>query len=150
MKTGTILAAMVTVILGGFVVWQSWDFPAEVASAPGPGVYPTMLGWVLMVLGVLLFVQTILSKKKEEVAIAFSSKQAIFVYKLMGLAIGYCLLLPLTGFLVTSFMFLAVTSYLLGLRNWLMLIVSPAIAVAFIVLIFGYLFHIPLPSQSIL
>ncbi|WP_346243822.1 tripartite tricarboxylate transporter TctB family protein [Shouchella clausii] len=150
MKTGTILAAMVTVSLGGFVIWQSRDFPAEVASAPGPGVYPTMLGWVLIVLGALLFVQTILSKKKEEVVVAFSSKQAIFVYKLMGLAIGYCLLLPLTGFLVTSFMFLAVTSYFLGLRNWLMLIVSPAIAVAFIVLIFGYLFHIPLPSQSIL
>ncbi|MBM7840943.1 putative tricarboxylic transport membrane protein [Alkalihalobacillus xiaoxiensis] len=150
MKMGTIIAALFTIILGLFVVWQSKDYPAQVASAPGPGIYPTVLGSILILLGILLIVQTIISKKREAISIAFSSKQAIFVYKIMGICILYCIALPYIGFIISSFMFVGITGYLLGQRNWLGLIITPLLVVVSIFFIFGSLFNIPLPNQTIL
>lgn len=149
MKLGNIISSIVVVVLGVFIILQSNNFPDEVASAPGPGIYPSLLGWLLVLLGSILLIQTFVFRKKEEIIVTFTSKQALFIYKLIGVSVLYCIVLPFLGFAITSFLFLIITSFMLGLKKYRLLILIPMVSIILILFIFGTIFHIPLPGQTI-
>lgn len=149
MKFGNAIVSIFVIVLGGLVILQSRNYPIEVSSAPGPGIYPTLLGWALVILGSMLLIQTVISRKKEVKRVDFKGKKPVFIYKLIGVAILYCIVLPFAGFTVTSFLFLVAVSFLLGLKKYKLLVLIPALAITFIVFIFGTLFRVPLPGQTI-
>lgn len=148
MKAGNRVSAFVTILIGVIVLYLSKDFPKEVSSAPGPGFYPTILSWMLIALGIILLAQSFILKQIDIKGL-FSSKKNKFIYKICGIGVIYCMMLPLIGFIVTTLIYLAVLSYILGLRKRKFLILLPIVATALIVFIFEILFQIPLPKQML-
>lgn len=149
MKKGDIIVAFTCIAIGSVFLILSQEFPKEISNSPGPGFYPALLSYLLIVLGVILFIQSLASKKRQEIVITLKSKQAIFSYKITGISILYVIFLPILGFILTTLLFIAVTSYLMGIKNWKIIMILPIIITTLTVIIFEVVFHIPLPGQSI-
>lgn len=49
-----LLAGLVVMALGGFVVWHGLGYRLGTVSRMGPGFFPVMLGWLTVALGALL------------------------------------------------------------------------------------------------
>lgn len=148
MKTGNRVSAIVTIFIGSLVIFLSRDFPKVVSSAPGPGFFPAILGWMLIILGFILLVQTFIWKHKD-ISKLFSVEKNKFIYKICGIAVIYCVLLPFIGFIVSTLLFLFVLGYILGLRKRKFLTLFPIVGTILIVFIFEVLFQIPLPKQML-
>ncbi len=149
MKKGNIIASLISIGIGIFFIYLSKDFPKEVSNAPGPGFYPSFLGVILIILGALLLIQTLIDKKKKDIPLALGSKQARFIYKIFGVVALYAITLPFTGFIATTFSFLIVMCYLMGLRSYKLLLIIPLGVTTVVFLIFDIVFKVPLPSQSL-
>ncbi|TLS38544.1 tripartite tricarboxylate transporter TctB family protein [Pseudalkalibacillus caeni] len=121
----------------------SYRLPAFSYSIVDADALPKGLGVLLAILSVLLFFQSPHEKpafklKKEEVAILLS---------VFGLILGYILLFEFLGFLLTTIIFLIVTSRILGYTNWKSII---SVSLGFTVVLyfsFNYLLQIYLPQE---
>ncbi|MEI3605206.1 tripartite tricarboxylate transporter TctB family protein [Pseudogracilibacillus sp. SE30717A] len=149
MKKGNIIASLISIGIGICFIYLSKDFPKEVSNAPGPGFYPSFLGVILIILGVFLLIQNLIDKNKEDVSLALGSKKARFIYKVIGIVTLYAIVLPFIGFIATTFSFMIVMCYLMGLRSYKLLLIIPLGVTTVVFLIFNMVFKVPLPSQTL-
>jgi hypothetical protein len=127
-----------------------------IAPEPVPGQmdgaqWPQMILGLLVILFIVNIAKIIKNKdtRKKEV-LEFSIKGIITNKLFIGsvLLIIYSLAISRTGFVVTSFIFFMVYSYLLGEKRILRLIITSALSVALLYFVFNKMLDIMLPRGN--
>ncbi len=102
----TRIISLVMTALGAYVIHETYGFRKSMFDPVGPGVYPRLLGWLMIVLSILIFFTTPngSSKKKK-----LDYKAMVFVG---GAMLLYALLVEPVGFVPATFPFmLAIPMY---------------------------------------
>lgn len=146
MKKWNNVISIVIAALGVAVIALSSKFPIELGQGdPGAGFWPTIMGAILVLLAVLLLINNIRGKEKEEAkTFALTTPANILVYKFMGLTVVFCVLMYVVGLLAAAFLFVPVAMYMLGARGKMVFIIDVVFVLALYV-VFMRLLHTPLP-----
>ena len=109
-----------------------------------PSFLPSVLGVAIMIVGLAMIGQSF-RKNSEKESLDFSRSGSFRVGLAAVLLIAYTLLFPRLGFVLTSAIFIAVFTYLFGLRSWWKIVLTMVLVPVAVWLFFEKLFRIPLP-----
>jgi hypothetical protein len=125
-----IASSLVLILFGvGFLLYDL-KYPIDTWGNPGPGVFPLMVGAVLVMLAVWQLVQDVRKPKPEETkeshertgrtVTEFLQRDRGQAKPLLMIAtfIFYLLMVKWVGFFVSNFLFVIVSSKLIGARDW--------------------------------
>ncbi|SNS00238.1 Tripartite tricarboxylate transporter TctB family protein [Anaerovirgula multivorans] len=147
MKKWSYIIACVTTIIGGTFIYLSKDFPQKAGNAPGPGLWPGLLGAVLIGLSLILVISTLTTKKtsmmENMVLLTVPIKR---VYKLMGITIAFTVILYFFGFVIATLLFIPAVMYLLEVRSLKYMVTTSLLVTTFIYVVFVLILNIPLPK----
>lgn len=121
--------SLVFLLVGAGYLAYNTGYSLDTWNNPGPGVFPLMVGSVLMILAVCQLIQTLRRPKmgadQERVGSKIKSVKAFFresgeakPFILVIVFILYLLMVKGVGFFVSNFLFVTVSSKLLGARDW--------------------------------
>jgi len=149
MKKAEINAAIVFLILSGYVIWEASQMPPSATFGPGAAFLPFWLGVILALLATILLVSAVRrpATEKDRTQV-FPGKQALF--SIAGVMVGlgaYISLIEILGYLVDTFLFVLFLMKVVERERWrLSLIVSVCTTVGLFVM-FQLLLRIALPSN---
>ncbi len=127
-------SGLLLLLIGGWVVWYVRYFPKLDEGYPGPSLFPSLVGWLLLLIGVFSLGQHFLTPSRIEAA---DQKKPHYRDFVLGIAtvILYPILQPLIGSLACIFL-VCITIGLLLRVIWWQAALTAAIAAGFIYLIF--------------
>lgn len=111
----------------------------------GPEFFPKLILVSLAILSLSLTIKGCRNLTKGESKQAFDKKIFFLILSYIILLIIYINLFFITGFIISTIIFLIVGQYLFGLRKWLTLFLIAIIVPFALYYIFTALFNIPLP-----
>jgi len=142
---GRLLALAVLVASGVYLV-NAWPLPAGTAARPGPGFYPMAVG----VFGAAVALAWVVSAFRRAPAAvdgaAMDGPSRTRVSATTGLLLGFCLLLPWTGYPVAALLFTGLLLRGLGAGWTAALVIGLGSALASYY-VFGMLLGVPLPRS---
>lgn len=110
--------ALVILVIGAVVVFNSWQLGAEWASdGPGPGYFPFYIGLVLCISGAAVLYQSLLGKDRNLAAFV-SGEQIRRVMSVLLPAGVYVVAIQLLGVYVASAIYITVFMVVLGKFSW--------------------------------
>lgn len=118
------------------------------SDAPyGPDFFPKLVLILLGVCSLVLFVKGIMDMKTKQRVSRLQLDKGLIVSIVLYviLLIVYINLFFVTGFIISTIIFLLIGQYLFGVRKWLRLIVIAIIVPFILYYLFTVLFNIPLP-----
>ncbi|OXS74660.1 tripartite tricarboxylate transporter TctB family protein [Domibacillus enclensis] len=125
-KTFDRYASIVFLLIGVLFIVESRKISASsYGSNVGPDIFPIGLGILLVLLSIKLFIETAKMKKEDTKGEKPDYKRFLIIF---GAAVLYVVLLEPLGYVITTFLFLAVGFQVLEKGGWLKTI---AIAAAF-------------------
>ncbi|OYR52634.1 hypothetical protein DJ73_10330 [Halorubrum sp. Ea1] len=139
-EIGSVL--LVAFAIGVFFVSRS--FPSGVGGTPGPALFPRFIAGGIAILALIQFVDAIVSR--DPIGKTVTRDDIIRFGAPVTLLVGYALVLPLAGFLLTTIVFLVAVMYYSGAHN-LRVIVPLAFGISAVLqnVFVGFL-HVPLPD----
>ncbi|TKX81309.1 tripartite tricarboxylate transporter TctB family protein [Halorubrum sp. SD626R] len=139
-EVGSVL--LVAFAVGVFIVSNS--FPSGVGGTPGPALFPRFIAGGVAVLAFIQLVDAFVSRDQDIKTVTRSNLSRFGAP--VTLLVGYALLLPLAGFLLTTIVFLIAVMYYSGAHTF-RVIVPLAIGISVILqnVFVGFL-HVPLPD----
>ncbi len=133
------IGAIFATLVGAGYFYEAVAMPdVSIGDPLGPRLFPMLLGACMTLLGVSLVLKP---AEREESSFGLSSRSWGLVF-LLGLY-GYGI--PIGGYPLCTFLFLAVGSRILGERSWLRGVTISATMSALIFLLFTKVLDIPLP-----
>jgi putative tricarboxylic transport membrane protein len=134
----------VLLVIGGITLWGSVHLSMGTLKHPGPGFFPFLLGFVLV-----LFSIALISKhwQKDQVPQPFWAGRT-WVRPLLGVMIlgFYALLVDWVGFLITTFAFLAIWMAVIERLRWRTILSISIGTTVVLYLIFSLFLEVPLPQ----
>lgn len=138
------VASVLLVLLAGGIFLVSRDFPSGVAGTPGPAFFPRVIAGAIAVLAVVQLVDTVVTREADERTVTMNDVVRFVVPA--AFLVGYILLLPMAGFLLTTVAFLVALMYYSGARDLRVTVpLSVVIGVILQNVFVGFL-HVPLPG----
>ena len=134
-KVNVIMGAVVAGI-GAYFVWAGRALPSPVTASTPPGLFPQIVGGLLVLLGIILTVRELLRYRRGA-----SQPQEVVIQNARPL-------LKPVGFVVMTFLYLAAMFYNLEpvlQKLWIKLLVS-AVFTALLYVVFGMVFRVSLPE----
>ncbi|MGH2735411.1 MAG: tripartite tricarboxylate transporter TctB family protein [Actinomycetota bacterium] len=142
-----IVAGVIFVALGGFVLMQSLQLDFYIEGVPGPGFFPALLAIAMSVSGALLVVTR--SRAGGEAAEEFKLPSRWQAKRSLGLWIAVLassLLVGVVGFLAAMFLLVAVILLVIEGRRGIVTIVTIVATPLLAYLLFASLLQVPLPA----
>ena len=145
MKIPHITSGIVSIFIGGFFYFLTMDFPELKNNELGPAFLPRIYCGLLIIFGLILFIQGLLDKNKE------AEKVKTFGYALMSMAIVflYILVLPYVGFYISTVLAMLGLLIFSKVRRVLLLVSVPIGAVLFVYLVFELMLKVQIPKGSL-
>ena len=148
LKRDEIIAGMVIFIFGGVIAVLSLRMPIGIFRMPGTGMFPLILGILLMFLSCIFLLKLLYQYKKttarrDSAAERGSPVQLILFFGTMVLATAFFNQL---GYLLTSFLLLVVLLRTLGMKQWFNNIFLSLISAVASYFLFVQWLKIPLPK----
>jgi hypothetical protein len=125
-----IASSLVLVLFGvGFLLYNT-KYSVDTWANPGPAVFPLMVGAVLVILAALELLQDVRKSKPKEIKESNeesgSSIRGFFRTKkgdakpllMIAVFIVYLLMVKWVGFFISNFLFVIISSKLMGARDW--------------------------------
>ena len=125
-----IASSLVLILFGvGFLLYDI-KYPLDQWANPGPGVFPLMVGVVLVILAVWQLVQDFRSPRLQEAEKNHHGKMKLvteFIQRkrgegkplfMIGIFIVYLLMVKWVGFFTSNFLFVIISSRLIGAKDW--------------------------------
>ncbi|ADC50550.1 TctB transporter component [Alkalihalophilus pseudofirmus OF4] len=149
-----IIFSLLIVVFSMFFLIQSLKLPIGTSSNIGAGAWPTTVLLLLMSLGIILLVKS--SKKMKAlqyrgevetqdrgdvIEIKFPRMHLIVTL----LIFSYVLSINILGFLTATPFFIFILAFLLGMSNWIKLIITALSSSFVIVYVFTIVLNVPLP-----
>ena len=115
---------------------------------PGSGLIPFIVGLFIGMIGLLLFVKELRRGSQKGATRKFwgSPNAAKRVGYLLGGLCAMAYLMPILGFLITSFLVTAFMLYVIEPQKWFMVVATSAPSCLSVYFLFGYILQIPLPK----
>ncbi len=124
-------------------------FSANQISEPGikygPDFLPKLILILLAILSLSLVIKGIVSLKNDHSSNSFDKHIFILIVLYIILLIVYINIFFITGFIISTIIFLFIAQYLFGLRKWFRLILVSLIVPFVLYYFFTIVFNIPLP-----
>jgi hypothetical protein len=128
-------AGVMFVLFGGFFAGFGTQYTFGTAARMGPGYFPTVLGVILMILGIVVAVSGMSSKNAEEKVDKFAWDVMLLI--LGSLTLFGVLLNPL-GLILSLFVLVMVASYASHEHKWVASIGNSAVLIALCLFVFVY------------
>ena len=150
---GEIVFACLMLMLSAFLLWTSIGI-SGFKSATSAGSFPMAASATMLVCSLMVVAQTVRlplaeCRVGESVAVAFVRRIAPPVVVWTTLAvIAYMLLLEWLGFMVGSYLFLNLCTWILGGRRVLLNLMVSALSLAAVYVVFQTAFSVQLPAGS--
>ena len=147
MRNCNLLVSVVTGIVGALIATTSYSYGIEVTLyGPGAGFWPFFLGLSLLIVAAVLLFDTIRNSGKYVLEpVVLSNPGNIAAYHMMALVCGYGVTMFVIGFYPSTFIFMFAAMYMLGLRNYKLMLAVVLLFLGFIFLVFTQLLNIFLP-----
>lgn len=141
-RHNTTLAALVFLLLGGWICLEASQLPFGGFRMPGAGFFPLLLGVALCLLSLLLLLTTLLGPAE----VASASPVRAEVFYLMAAILAAAWLFERLGFVSTMVLFLGVILKVLGKLGWTATVVLALVGSAAASVLFNRVLLIGLPS----
>jgi len=117
-----VISSLVLLSLGTGYLAYSLTYPMETLNNPGPGVFPVTAGGGLIILTLSQLIQSLkrAGKQLPSKDSPASSENAIKVKPFFMVLVfaAYLLIMNWTGFFTANFLFIVVSSRLIGAKDW--------------------------------
>jgi putative tricarboxylic transport membrane protein len=146
-RTGRAIAGLIGLV--GFVGYlqMALDMPSGSTGNPGPGLWPTMVGYFGVAMSIMLVLEALLMANSTEGNIEFPRQEVLRrVLGFLGLSLAYILVVPVLGQLVASTLFFTVIIKLLSKKNWLIALFFGALSAVLIWAFFTQALSLRLPA----
>lgn len=151
MKKYNVITSIILILVGVLVIFNSQHFPDTINNnTPGPGFWPSILGWGLGLTSTGLLITSLLNKNPDtEDPIKWKSagfKQILKLAVVLGLfGIG----LKYLGFFPSSLAFIVAVMLIMGERDWKTILVATVAITLCIYIIFALLLGLILPKGKL-
>ncbi|WP_158232536.1 tripartite tricarboxylate transporter TctB family protein [Sporosarcina sp. P13] len=139
-STGTVL--LIFSLIGYF---YSTKLAVDSTIKYGPDFFPKLVFSLLAFTSVILLLTAILRFKRSKEFVSMSQKVIFGVVLFIVVLIGYIGLFFLTGFIISTIIFLLIGQWLFGIRKIPILIATSILLPFVLYFVFTFLFKIPLP-----
>lgn len=136
------------------IVLDTRSFTANFRGGdPGPASYPLMIACVSLIASAFLVVGTLRRGLSRKVAAPSDDEAGGDVDRRMAAMLGAlvltAVLLPVIGFSFAMILLLGVTGLLMGETRWWVVLATAVSSTLITLLLFGYVFSVPLPEGPI-
>ncbi|MDR7400986.1 MAG: tripartite tricarboxylate transporter TctB family protein [Armatimonadota bacterium] len=141
------LAGVVLALLGSYVFVAARSFPRMAGQYPGPGLFPQLLGALLVIAGVALVVGSVAGGRARvrRALLGGSRRERLSALLVVAAVIFYIVAVTRLGFAVVSVLILSGLMAALGVRvRWSVLIGVGTTVVLYV--LFARLLRVPLPE----
>mgnify|MGYP001398708189 CR=1 FL=1 len=142
MKRANLIASVLVMAVAAYFYYLTFSFPTVSAQETGPAFVPRIYCGALMLLGLILFIQGLLHKEKED---GQQGKMGM-VFAVMGVMLLYLFLIALAGFYASTVLMVLALLWIFKVRSPVLLICIPAGTALFVFLFFEELLAVPMPS----
>ena len=146
------IVGIVGMVLGGIIMHASSAFPMQFTeNGPGPGFWPFSLGGALAVAALVLLVFSFMKRAdlaQQRVNLTTAANKRVYI--MMGLVVVFCVLINLLGFYPAAAALIVATMKLMDYHNKKGILLTTALTLAFIYLVFGVLLHTQMPQSIFL
>jgi putative tricarboxylic transport membrane protein len=124
-----VLSSLVLILFGAVFLLYDIKYPLDELANPGPGVFPLLVGTVLAILAALQLVRSLRKMKppggenegtEEARPVTETPRRDAGARVLLMIAVFvvYLLMVKWVGFFASNFLFVIVSSRLLGAKDW--------------------------------
>ncbi|MFK7751236.1 MAG: tripartite tricarboxylate transporter TctB family protein [Sedimentitalea sp.] len=149
-KPGEVLFALLLLVFSISAFWQSYGI-SGFSGKTTPGVFPMLASGVMIVSGVVILLGAL---RKPAVARASAGFMAQILpthhIVLIALVLGYVVLMPFFGFVVSSAVFLFCAFQYLWRKNPLVILALSAVTLVIVYIIFREVFQVVLPQGTLM
>ena len=117
--------------------------------SPGAGVFPVLVGIILMILTLIMAIRASISKEGGESPFP-KGRESSRVLGMFGSLVFYTIALPILGHPVSSAICFGVILKVMGMRQWGRVLLGGGSAAIISWYLFGILLEIPLPLMPLL
>lgn len=161
---GNLIAAFLLIVISTYIYYETSTYPKlTMAGMLGPEAFPRLLALMFIALSAILIYQGIKGRvDSRTIRVNIKDKGLRRIICVLTITVAYMLVLPHTGFLVTTSIYLAILFVILGVRaphalprfvekipRWLrslLMIVIVSLGVSWVIYyVFQILLKIPLP-----
>ncbi len=148
MKKCNYIISGISAILGIIIMFLSQKLSIDFTKhGPGAGFWPFILGIIMTAVSVILFIATVINKKKlEEIPVVLNSHGNKKVYIMMGVITGFCVLLPVIGFYLSMLLFLPLNMLVLGMKSKKKIAIFTVIILVMVYVVFEMLLKTVMPK----
>ncbi len=142
MKHGDLILGGAAAVFGAAIFLVAMSFPTMPGGAPGPALFPEILGGLLILFGAIVVIESRRKRRGEDVVYEGAALvKGALVLVFIGI---YVAVVTRVGFVLTSIGLLLALMLMLGVRARTALLSSVGI-VLFCVVLFQKILRVPLP-----
>jgi len=142
-----VLLSIFFMIISMTVYVLTYQFPKQTVAL-SPKVFPQFVSACLFILSLVLLIQGITGIKKEskqkKVKLALNNIFLLKILTMIILAFFYIRILPLTGYIIATPLFLAGSMLLFNEKRWFLIVTFSIVTTALFYILFRIVFKIPL------
>jgi putative tricarboxylic transport membrane protein len=138
--------AVVLFIVALIYILFSYQLPAFPYTIVDADVLPTGLGYLLVLLSLILFLQNRPETEEQKQKRKLQKQEVIILLSILGIVLLYISLLEIVGFVINTIVFLIITTRVLGYVKWRTNIVVSVLFTIILYFSFNYLLQIYLPQ----
>jgi putative tricarboxylic transport membrane protein len=140
------ISSLIVFVIGLLITWQASKLRLGGFHKPGPGLFPLILGLILILLSLILLIQSKGRPGSRSFSFGESPKRIVMVY---GSLLAYVAILEYAGFLLSSFLLIFFLFVVLGEYTVKRAALTALAATAVAYVLFDVLLKSPLPKSLI-
>lgn len=147
MKKGNIIASILCIALGAYVVITSLGYPKAEAygtGAPGPGLWPGIVGAGLILAALWVLVKALRTPAEDQGQITVWGEGPKRVYVTMAILVVYCYLLPIVGFIPMTIVMMFIFVHWFAKYKWYATLAIAVATAVVIYAVFKYALNVPI------
>jgi hypothetical protein len=126
-------AGILFIILGAFFAILGFQYKIGTAAKMGPGYFPTVLGMIVILLGVIISIGSLTSGVGDKKAVTFGWPPLFFI---LGSVVLFGLLLRPLGLILSLFILIAISSYASRKFSWKSMLLNATVLILICLAIF--------------
>lgn len=146
MKKGNIITAVLTIILGLYVVITCMGYPRAEAygtGVPGPGLWPGLIAAMMVLAAICLLVKSLRMKPEEDTTLELLTDGTKRVYVTMAILVVYVALLGVVGFIPCTIVMLYVFINWFAKKKPVITLLISVISTLVVYCVFKYVLNVP-------
>ena len=139
--------------VGIFYLFYSLEYEAGALDDPGPGLFPRIIGLIIICTNVFLLVLSLRRQagesKSKPLMPLLKGKHLLSGGMIVGAVILYLLVLDEVGFLLASPLLVFFLAWVMGGARWMANLILGVVASAFLYWLFWVIMRVPIPRGSL-